>query len=363
MTTTVGNLLSQMATMVQEDGSSYGGSDWSSGLWTPSEIIGYINVGCKQFILDSQIMKLIAPVASVTGQRLYADPTYTMQLDRIAFNNRPLYRTTRTMLDRDNPRWPVMSGVPRQYHQDQLPTKEFEVDRAPTSAMTGTGYTAVGLYGTLRYMIHALITCTDGNILNGSQNFFSNTLGFLSTDVGKILVVIGAGVGGQPLVTTVSVFNSATSVILAAAASTTVSGASASLQRTVGFYTATIPSVGHGGILRYTLGSPAINAVLLNSPAAGTLRQMLSGLTNFEVLATRLTTDVSVTTDVLRVPDFCVLYIKLWVLQHMLEKEGEGQDLPRAKYCGTRYNMGVRLFRRLMSAMNDNVVPPQAVAK
>lgn len=281
MSTTVQTLLNQLAQMVQENRGDYSGTNWSSGLWTVEEIIDYINVASKQFVLDSQIIKLIAAVASVTGQRIYGDPTYTMQIDRIAFNNRPTYRTTRTALDRENIKWRTMSGVPRQYHQDQLTTKNFEVDRAPTSAMTGSGYTATNLYGTLRQM-------------SGAQT-----------------------------------------------------------------YTATIPAVGRGGIFRYSLGAPAINGILPhNRPYAGTLRQMLSGVTNFEVLATRLMDDVSYSTDTLMVPDFTVMYVKFYVLYLMLMKEGEGQDIPRAKYSRSRYDFGVQLFQRLMSASHDQMDQP-----
>lgn len=271
--------------MVQEDGSNYGRTDWYSGFWSVDEIINYINVISRDFVLRSQIIKLIAAVASVTGQRIYSDPPYTMGIDRIAFNNKPTYKTTKFMLDRENPKWRTLSGMPKQYHQDQLSTKTFEMDRAPTSGMTGSGYTASGVYGTLRQMSGAYT------------------------------------------------------------------------------YSATLPPGGGGGIFRYAYGVRAYNGVLPhNRPYAGTLRQMLSGLTNFEILATRLMDDVALPSDLLRVPDFTVLYIKLGVLMKMLEKEGEGQDLARAKYCQTRYMNGANFFKRLMSAFNDQVTPQQQQA-
>jgi hypothetical protein len=114
-------------------------------------------------------------------------------------------------------------------------------------------------------------------------------------------------------------------------------------------YTATLPAAGRGGILRYCLGTVAYNGTVLSGRGrGGVLRQMYDGQTNFEVVATRLPDDITLATDFLTVPDFCSLYIKFGVLKKMLEKEGEGQDLIRAKYCGARYDRGVALFRRLI---------------
>lgn len=251
---------------------------WSTGLWSVPELIGYINGASQDFVLRSQLIKVLAAVKSVTGQRLYTDPDNSMQIDRIIFNNRPLYRTHRTALDRENPKWRTMAGIPRQYHQDQLSTKKFETDRAPSAAMTGTGYTNENLYGTLREM-------------SGTQT-----------------------------------------------------------------YAATLPGPTSGGILRYVIGSRAYNGSLSDAPFAGTLRQMFSLETNFEVMATRLVEEVTCVTDLLRVPDFCVLYVKYGVLQYMFEKEGETQDIPRARYCEARFDRGVRLYRRLVNAAEAEAV-------
>jgi len=271
----VSTLLYQLATMVQENGSDYGTYDWSSGLWTVDEIIGYINIVSRDFVLRTGIMKVVAPVTSTAFQRVYNDPVIMMQMDRIAFNNKPLYRTDKYLLDRDDRQWRVRSGVPKRYHQDMLPTKTFETDRGPTSAMTGLGYqgTPAPGFGTLRRMSGSLA------------------------------------------------------------------------------YVAILPPGGGGGVLRYARGSRAYDATLLHGrPYAGTLRQMVSGVTNFEVIGTRLPDDVVAPHDFLRVPDFCVLYLKFGVLHRILQKEGEGQDLPRAEYAKARYMQGVELFKRLMTA-------------
>lgn len=357
MATTVATVISQLATLVQEDRSTYGGSDWSTNLWSVPEIIKYINAACKELVLQSQIVKVVAPVSAVVNQRIYADPTYTMQLDRIAFSGKATYRTTRLNLDRENPKWRTLSGIPRQYHQDQLSTKTFEFDRACTSAMVGSGYTGIGPYGVLRLMMHAPQSSVADAAITATQSLLTSaTANWSVADVGKQIAVSGAGPGGQPLATTIAGWVSATQVTLSAVASVTVTNA-VTYWAPFTFYSVTLP--GSGGMYRYSIGTPPITATLLNYPYAGTLRQMFSGLTNFLVLGTRLMPDISSSSDIMHLPDFTLPYIKFWTLMQMLSKEGEAQDLPRAKYCKMRFDFGVQLLRRLISATHDKVTQPQ----
>ncbi len=146
MTTLVSTIFTQLQYLLQEPG------DWTTnGLWTSAEIINYINTVSKDLILRTQIIKQQDTVDVTAGTRLYDDPPDTMQMDRITYNGRALYRTNRYLLDRENPKWKTLSGVPKQYHQDQLPTRTFELDRAPRGS-TASGYTAIGAYGILRTM-------------------------------------------------------------------------------------------------------------------------------------------------------------------------------------------------------------------
>lgn len=66
------------------------------------------------------------------------------------------------------------------------------------------------------------LTVTDGGITATLLILTSATAGFVAGDVGKQIIVAGAGPGGAPLVTTIAGFTNATTVTLAAAASTTV---------------------------------------------------------------------------------------------------------------------------------------------
>lgn len=131
MATTVAQLLAQIDDLVQED------SSFSTGLWNTTELIDYVNDAQEDMILQSQILKQITNTLSVNGQRIYSDPAFSMQIDRITFNLIPLYRSTRHALDLENRKWRTLSGTPRRYHQDHLPNKQYELDRAFTAALAG----------------------------------------------------------------------------------------------------------------------------------------------------------------------------------------------------------------------------------
>jgi hypothetical protein len=70
-------------------------------------------------------------------------------------------------------------------------------------------------------------TLSDGVITSGSAVFSSASSTFVTTDVGKIISVKGAGVSGGTLSTTILTYTSPTSVVLTVAAGTSVTGADA----------------------------------------------------------------------------------------------------------------------------------------
>lgn len=211
MATTLNQLLAQIAFLVQED------SSFSSGLWTVAELTDYCNVVMDEFIRETQITKQTDAITIVGGTRSYSEPSDSMSVDRIDFNLGALKRTNVGFLDLDNRKWRTLTGTPKQYHQDMLPNKTFELDRAPLAAQAG---------------------------------LFINVLSTL--------------------------------------------------------YPATV-----------TTG-----------------------------------------TDNLTVPDYAVLYIKLGVLDKMLSKQGEAQDLVKAKYCKSRFDFGVGLFQNLMASKAAPQVAP-----
>jgi hypothetical protein len=74
-----------------------------------------------------------------------------------------------------------------------------------------------GAKGDQKLAINAAMT-------SGSAVLTATGAGFASTDVGKTVVVVGAGAAGGPLVTTISAFTDASTITLGASASTSVTG-------------------------------------------------------------------------------------------------------------------------------------------
>lgn len=135
-TKTVQDLLDTIILMTQED------STFSSGFWSETEVIDYINIVERNFFQLTGSVKAQTDITGTAGERLFNEPTDSMELDRITFNDIPLFRTNRWQLDAGNRDWKNLTGKPRQFHQDLLATKQFEFDREIVTAGTiGTTYT------------------------------------------------------------------------------------------------------------------------------------------------------------------------------------------------------------------------------
>jgi hypothetical protein len=77
-------------------------------------------------------------------------------------------------------------------------------------------------------------TFQDGVTTSSSATFTSALATFAATDVGRQIVILGAGASGASLKTTISAYTSATQVTLAATASVTLAGATFSFADTFG---------------------------------------------------------------------------------------------------------------------------------
>jgi len=168
----VQDMLDQIILMTQED------ATFSSGFWTEAEIIDYINDVEKDFFDRTGCFKRIDTVGATAGDRVFLEPTDSMSIDRITFNQVPLHRTDRWALDMENRNWKnEPSGVPKQYHQDLLLTKRFEVDK---------DVGPVGQNFTLIYTILPATLTSSGDLLNITPAFFHYVLyGVLEKMLGK----------------------------------------------------------------------------------------------------------------------------------------------------------------------------------
>jgi len=169
---TVQDMLDQIILMTQED------ATFSSGFWTEAEIIDYINDVEKDFFDRTGCFKRQDTVGATAGDRVFLEPSDSMSIDRITFNQVPLHRTDRWALDMENRNWKnEPAGVPKQYHQDLLLTKRFEVDK---------DVGPVGQNFTLTYTILPATLTSSGDLLNITPAFFHYILyGVLEKMLGK----------------------------------------------------------------------------------------------------------------------------------------------------------------------------------
>lgn len=102
-----------------------------------------------------------------------------------------------------------------------------------------------------------------GSMAQGSAVLTWSGGSFASTDVGKLIMVDGAGVNGRPLITTIASYQSATQVTLAATASSAVSTSIAALGYTAG---PTLASAGSGyapgDLITFTGGTATYQTVV-----------------------------------------------------------------------------------------------------
>ncbi len=125
-TKTVGVLLISVARKLLE------GTSFSSGLWDNTDLINAINLAEPDFIEKTGILKARTPVSAVIGQRRYSEPGTSMGVDRVTYKGVPLRRVDEDDLNRENSDWRKRPNkTPSKWHQDNLPTKTFEVDRGP----------------------------------------------------------------------------------------------------------------------------------------------------------------------------------------------------------------------------------------
>lgn len=99
------------------------------------------------------------------------------------------------------------------------------------------------------------------------------------------------------------------------------------------------------GDTNYTIGALPDPKV---PPWAGTLRSVLNSSMNFLVFYDVAAPIQTLATDNLFTPDAFARYVMYGALGRLWEKEGDGQDLNRARYCHERYQRGVGLALRLV---------------
>ncbi len=131
----------------------------------------------------------------------------------------------------------------------------------------------------------------------------------------------------------------------------TVTGSYGTLRHVSGALT--YNTTGTYGVLRQVRGSR--NYYIGNIPYAGsvqgpygTLRQVVSGATNFIAIYNELPPELTEITDLITTPDSLARYVMYRTLSQAWAKEGDGQDMDRANYCTLRFRRGIVIAKRLV---------------
>ena len=131
MAATVDQMLSKIALDLQETDNSF-----SSGLWTRSEMYGYINYAIYSFLNDTGIIISDNTITASIGVRSYTRPDNSADIDRIGFDGKRVRRISLFDLASKNPSWRSTNGIPQFYYEDAAEITEFDFDKLPTKAGT-----------------------------------------------------------------------------------------------------------------------------------------------------------------------------------------------------------------------------------
>ena len=133
MATTLATFLDRVARDLHETTSDDPLGRFSSGLFSDTEVVAYASYVEKDFLRQTGIIKTDTTVAVADNSTLVFTKS-AMDIERLSFNKKRLYRVTSWDLELENPNWRSQSaGPPRYWHEDRLAANTFEFDRLPVA--------------------------------------------------------------------------------------------------------------------------------------------------------------------------------------------------------------------------------------
>jgi hypothetical protein len=157
MSSTVQNIIDRVSVDLQEDPTFT-----TNGIWTVNEIIGYVNYAETDFQRRTGILKTSVTVSRIGvalytaeffgaamfvvhvtnpspfGGSIFPKPLGTMDIERVSYDKKRLYRQTLWDLSRENLNWKNNPyGRPKYYYEDGgLPINTFSTERLPATILT-----------------------------------------------------------------------------------------------------------------------------------------------------------------------------------------------------------------------------------
>jgi hypothetical protein len=133
MAISVDTVLSRIATDLSETS-----SDFLSGAWTRTEMIGYLNYAERDFLIQTGSMKYDVSVVLAPGAGILIDrPANTMDIDRVSLNGKRVLRQSSMNLELEDRNWRVNStGYPSYWHEDNIAITKIELNKIPLAGGT-----------------------------------------------------------------------------------------------------------------------------------------------------------------------------------------------------------------------------------
>jgi len=118
------------------------GAFYQSKIWTPTQVIQYLNDRQRRFLSESGVSVMVAYQAGQSNQFRYSIPQNVIDLRRVAWANETdpmayteLPRATGWELDHGVTGWPTKTATrPEVYMEDHLPSLTIAVNPTPTDA-------------------------------------------------------------------------------------------------------------------------------------------------------------------------------------------------------------------------------------
>lgn len=131
MATTIGTLLSRVAYDLQEDSNLF--NNVEPHLWTPDEMLGYVQDAETGFLKETGIIKLDTTfIVSPGATRIVDKPDGVMFISRVSVGGKPMRRQSALDLERQDYMWRTQEDTrPGSYHEDHLPIDKIELNRVP----------------------------------------------------------------------------------------------------------------------------------------------------------------------------------------------------------------------------------------
>jgi hypothetical protein len=169
VSTTVNSIYLDISNVLWENGGL------TLGLIQPADVLRFIGESTTDFLAKSGICKKIVCLNVQAGINSYTVPDQVSDLQYANYDQTYMHHTSTFYLDNTWPRWASATGVPEEWNQDEIGTKQVKLNPTPNYSGNQVDTTNVpGFYGVLSNVSNA----NDINITGPSTGLYGVINGF-----------------------------------------------------------------------------------------------------------------------------------------------------------------------------------------